>query len=221
LKLLDLFCGAGGAGEGYRLAGFEVTGVDIVSQPSNPHDFIQADALDCLESSFHKYDAIHASPPCQAYSRLKALTKKAHPKLIVKVRKLLKATGKPYIIENVIGAPLCSRSDIFGNHGVILCGSMFGLGVWRHRVFETSFPVPQPVHRHDLVPLPVDVSGTGGPRKGARLSSGGGDSRKPRSIAEAQEVMGINWMIRREINQAVPPRYTEYLAKYLIESIEH
>jgi DNA (cytosine-5)-methyltransferase 1 len=209
-KLLDLFCKAGGAGEGYRRAGFAVTGVDIEPQPHNPHDFIQADALDYVAKHGQEYDVIHASPPCQAYSALRAMhPTRQYPALIEQTRELLKASGKFFIIDNVPGAPLQSFSCLFGTHGVMLCGSMFGLGVKRgflrrHRIFETSFPVAQPPCDHRGVA--VGVYGHGG------------HSGKHRMLyrKEAAEAMGIDWMSRDEMCQAIPPAYTQYIGESLL-----
>ena len=135
-KLLDLFCGAGGAGYGYHQAGFEVTGVDNEYMRDYPFEFHQADALEYLEKHSQEFDVIHASPPCQAYSAMQHIHKnhEEHPDLVEPVRKLLIASGKPYIIENVIGAPL--RVDL------MLCGTMFGLRIIRHRIFESNIPMP-------------------------------------------------------------------------------
>lgn len=210
IRCLDLFCCAGGAGEGYRRAGFDVTGVDILPQSHNPHRFIQGDAIEFLYQHGHEYDFIHASPPCQGYSTLAALHPgKKWPKLIALVRSLLKATGKPFAIENVETAPLNRESDLFGNHGVMLCGSMFGLGVQRgflrrHRIFETSFAIPQPICKH--VGKAVGVYGHGG------------HTGKHRMLYrdEAAKAMGINWMNRDEMCQAVPPAYTEWIAKQFL-----
>lgn len=213
-RLLDLFCCAGGAGEGYRRSGFDVTGVDIEPQPNNPHRFVQADALEYLEAHGHEYDAIHASPPCQGYSNLKAMHPgKEYPMLIEPVRALLKRIGKPYVIENVEGAPLQGYSDLFGNHGVVLCGSMFGLGVERgflrrHRIFETSFPLPQPACNHR------------GPAVG--VYGHGGHTGKHRMLyrEEAAKAMKIDWMNRDEICQAIPPDYTNYIGRYLLAEVK-
>jgi DNA (cytosine-5)-methyltransferase 1 len=214
LRLLDLFCCAGGAGEGYRRAGFDVTGVDIEAQPNNPHCFILGDALEYLEAHGHEYDAIHASPPCQGYSNLKAMHPgKKYPLLIEPVRALLKRFGKPYVIENVEGAPLQEYSDLFGNHGVVLCGSMFGLGIdrgflRRHRIFETSFSLPQPACNHR------------GPAVG--VYGHGGHTGKHRMLyrKEAAAAMKIDWMNRDEMCQAIPPAYTEYIGRYLLAQVK-
>ena len=152
-RLLDLFCGAGGCSVGYYRAGFEVVGVDIVPQPNYPFEFYQADALgfDFDPGWFH---AVHASPPCQAYSSLRGFTTTEYPQLIEYVRELLIQTGLPYVIENVVGAPLINP--------IRLCGSSFGLKVWRHRLFETSFQIPLlPPCSHSEHPKPLDVTGTG------------------------------------------------------------
>ena len=213
MTLLDLFCGAGGAGEGYRRAGFEVTGVDIKPMKNNPHNFIQADALEFLEEHGSEFDAIHASPPCQAYSTLRAMhPERDYPELIEPTRRELQKLALPYVIENVEGAPISRESDLFGNHGVMLCGSMFGLGVERgflrrHRIFETTFAVAQPQCRHRG--LAVGVYGHGG------------YSGKHRMLyrAEASEAMDIDWMNRNELSQAIPPAYTEYIGKQLIKEL--
>ena len=204
-RLLDLFCGAGGAAMGYHRAGFEVVGVDINPQPHYPFEFHQADAMN-LPLGWG-FDAIHASPPCQAYSRTSSLHDNEHPHLYVQMRDRLQESGAPWVIENVIGAPY--------EQGIVLCGSAFGLGVWRHRNFETSFLMLSPGCRHDLCPKPLDVTGTGGPCERPQ-HNGGGAHRKPRSIGEARAAMGIDWMSRRELSQAIPPAYTEYIGAQLL-----
>ena len=153
MRLLDLFCGAGGASEGYRRAGFEVVGVDIKPQPHYPFDFIEADALTVgggPEWIASYFDAVHASPPCQAHSSLRHLQSTASVDLIAETRELLRQTGLPYIIENVVGAPLLDP--------VKLCGSSLGLGAmcedgkWRqlrrHRLFESNVPLMGPPCAH-------------------------------------------------------------------------
>src|SRR5690606_19595353 len=134
--LLDLYCCAGGAGMGYHLAGFEVFGVDISDQPNYPFQMHTGDAIEYVKRHGHEFDAIHASPPCQGHSgptkgtnaARNAAQGRSHPDLIDATRQALDATGKPYVIENVMGAPL--RRDL------VLCGEMFGLGVLQHRISE-------------------------------------------------------------------------------------
>lgn len=226
--LLDLFCGAGGCTKGYQEAGFCVVGVDIEPQKNYcGDDFVQRDALEVLRDldqghglgPFTRYvlasfDAIHASPPCQFYSQLGAMhPDREYPDLIEPTRALLIAAGLPYVIENVPGAPLISGSDLFGGHGVELCGSMFGLGVERgylrrHRLFETSFEVTQPTCAHKG--MAVGVYGHGG------------HSGKHRMLyrAEAAEAMGIDWMTRDEMTQAIPPAYCKHVGEFLMREIQ-
>lgn len=195
MKLLDLFCGAGGAGMGYHFAGFEVVGVDIAPQLHYPFEFHQADALEYLREHGSQFDLIHASPPCQHYSAIQNITKNKHkwPDLVEPVRKLLQASGKPYVIENVAGAPL--RVDL------MLCGSAFGLGMIRHRIFEISFPVPvlNFTCRHENMYDPWHY----------------GTNQR----VEMSKAMKIDWfMTRQEVREAIPPAYTEYIGKYALLS---
>jgi DNA (cytosine-5)-methyltransferase 1 len=215
LRLLDLFCGAGGAAMGYSRAGFtEIVGVDIAPQPRYPFLFVHGEALEFLRSvKPGDYDLIHASPPCQRYSKLAALQTRDYPDYIAVVRTELERIGTPYVIENVEGAPLRSP--------VRLCGSTFGLNVWRHRLFEVSpWLVFSPGCAHRLVPEPLDVTGTGGPLKGERKKPGGGKSRKPSSLAEARQAMGMDWGTRREVCQAIPPAYTEWIGRQMIGAVQ-
>jgi len=201
-NLLDLFCGAGGASMGYHRAGFEVEGMDIKPHPHYPFKFYQADAL---EFPLEGYDAYHASPPCQAYSEATPITTKGkHKKLIKATHNLLVETRKPYVIENVEGARWHLKNPI------MLCGSMFGLGVWRHRWFEV-FP------GYFLSPFSCQHNGhpvTINPPANARKSQGG-----KRNFEKEQVAMGIDWMDKTEISQAIPPAYTEYIGKYLLATI--
>jgi DNA (cytosine-5)-methyltransferase 1 len=213
--LLDLFSGAGGAAVGYHRAGFEVTGVDIALQPRYPFRFIQADALEFLASvKPGEWDVIHASPPCQKHTTLAALQSREYPDYIAAVRAELERIGGVWVIENVEGAPLRSP--------VRLCGSSFGLGVWRHRLFEIR---PCFVFAsdclHRLAPEPLDVTGTGGPQKGTRRKAGGGRSRKPTDLSEARAAMGMDWGTRREISQAIPPAYTHWIGCQLLTAGFH
>ncbi len=192
---------------GYHRAGFDVVGVDIKPQPHYPFEFIQADALHFNLSGF---DVIHASPPCQAYSRTAALHNCRYPDHYEEVKDKLIDWGMPWVIENVIGAPY--------NSGIVLCGSMFGLGVWRHRNFESSGLLLSPGCRHDLCPEPIDVTGTGG-RAERQNKYSGGEHRKPLNITHARDVMGIEWMTRKELSQAIPPAYTEFIGKELLRCL--
>lgn len=204
-RLLDLFCGAGGAGMGYHRAGFDVTGVDIKPMPRYPFAFIQADALEYVTEHGHEYDAIHASPPCQAYSSAtKAWGRESeHADLYGSTRESLLVTQRPWVIENVIGAPYA--------HGVMLCGSMFGLDVQRHRMFETSWlflMIGRCLHSNRS--LTVTGHSPYWWDQGARTQA---------STAEIERAMGIDWMNRREIVQAIPPAYTEFIGRALMASM--
>ncbi len=211
-RLLDLFCGAGGAAMGYHRAGFDVVGVDIVKQPRYPFEFHHGDALEFLAVHGSEFDAIHASPPCQAHSALRHL----HPErdyecFIERTRILLRHSGRPWLIENVPGAPLINT--------VQLCGSAFGLKVRRHRIFESSFSAWGTGCKHAEQGSPIDVSGTGGRRVNRRPDDHGGACNKPHNLAHARAVIDICWMTRKELAQAIPPAYTEYLGKQLMSAI--
>lgn len=210
VRLLDLFCCEGGAGTGYARAGFDVTGVDIVPRPRSPHPVIISDALEYVRAHGHEYDAIHASPPCQSYSRSFKHLAKPQPKLIDDVRDALRATGKPYVIENVVGAPLANASDLFGNHGVELCGTMFGLRVYRHRLFETNFPIhaPRPCDHSIKAMNPLKTEGW------QRIREEFGDEHTPEKVWRLE--MGLHWMSKEGAREAVPPVFTEYIGRELL-----
>jgi DNA (cytosine-5)-methyltransferase 1 len=207
--LLDLFCGAGGAAMGYHRAGFDVVGVDIEPQPHYPFEFIQGNALGL---QLLGVDVIHASPPCQAYSTTRTLHSGTYPALVAEVRTALLATGLPYVIENVVGAPLLNPVQV--------CGSALGLGVRRHRLFESNLPLMGMPCAHGLQPEPIDVSGSGARRLGYRLDGGGGNSRKPRNLAEARSAMGIDWMNRDELSEAIPPAYSAFIGEQVLARLE-
>lgn len=195
---------------GYFRAGFDMTGVDVRPMPNYPFAFVQADALEYVVEHAHEFAFIAASPPCQRYSVTASLHANEYPDLVGPTRELLRATGLPYVMENVQGAPL-------GNY-VTLCGSSFGLGVRRHRLFETNWMVwNPPACRHDLQPEPIDVTGTGGPCD--KPNPSGGIHRKPRNLAHARYVMGIDWMTRSELSEAIPPAYTEFIGSQLLASL--
>ncbi len=215
-RLLDLFCGAGGAAVGYVRAGFEVTGVDIKPQPRYPFEFYQVDALKVasgLDTPYWRYilgpfDAIHASPPCQRYTALgtrEDLT--AYPDLMAPTRALLEASGLPWVIENVPGAPM--RPD------VVLCGNSFGLRVYRHRFFECSFPVIGPGHREHLIRV-----NRRGENRLKHWQEGGFLTVTGDIGSYAGAAMGIDWMNGNELAQAIPPAYTEWIGKQLLTALE-
>lgn len=203
--ILDLFCGAGGASMGYWRAGFEVVGVDIEPQPDYPFEFIRADAMDVLNHVHELGDfvAVHASPPCQHYSKATSQQRhigKQYPDLIPAVRDKLLITGLPYVIENVMGAPL--------NNAIKLCGSMFNLPIQRHRLFEGCVPdyrtLPKCQHKRQRSVSGPTVSVFGHP--GLRLDV-------DNSTDAWREAMGINWMTADSLAQAIPPAYTQFIAQ--------
>ena len=212
--LLDLFCCAGGAANGYDKAGFDVFGVDVVEQPNYPYPMMVADAMNLPPAVFDQFDVIHASPPCQHYSDLAARNGNGHewPDLIDPVRNMLRATGKPYVIENVDGAPLQDY--------VVLCGTMFPkLRVLRHRLFEANFPILVPPHRphprcHTLDKRKAHYGKTDEWKDYVSVNGGGNCS-----VASARDAMGIPWMTKKEINEAIPPAYTRWIGDQLQREI--
>lgn len=203
-RILDLFCGAGGAAMGLHRAGFEVVGVDIKPQPHYPFEFHQGDALTYPLEGF---DAYWASPPCQRYSSATPnSSRENHPDLYVATREMLQATGKPWILENVIGAPY--------GYGIILCGSMFEMEIQRHRNFETSWLMFQPECKHDSWKhRPYTITGRGSKEATEYKHSNHCANR------DAGKIMGMEWATWDEIKLAIPPAYSEYLGKYLLNAI--
>lgn len=202
----DLFCCAGGAAMGLHRAGFDVAGWDIKPQKNYPFTFHLGDALAADLSGF---DFVWASPPCQAYTQAAASQRNAgkrYPDLMAATREKLVASGLPFVIENTPGAPM--RVD------VVLCGSMFGLQLIRHRWFELSFPFFQLVEKCQHHPNPVVACGNGTPTW-SRAKNGG----KCFSIAQVRCAMGIDWMNRNELSQAVPPCYSEHLGRQVLKII--
>lgn len=233
--LVDLYCKAGGAAMGYHRAGFEVIGVDIEAQPHFPFAFCQMDALEALTRlvlgntlgtsdgkrlRLTDITAFHASPPCKADNQgvlcrqdVKTL-RETYPRLIAPTRAALRDTSRPFVIENV---PL-ARAQLL--NPMMLCGTMFGLRVKRHRYFELhGFEIP-------FAPAGCDCKGRAGFTnadrgrsafaQGARLISVAGHNFK---VDDAQQAMGIAWMTGEELSQAVPPVYTEFIGKYLIATL--
>ena len=287
-RLLDLFCGAGGTASGYHRAGFdEVVGVDIAPQPRYPFEFVQADALEYLAEHGHDYDAIHASPPCQGYSimhNLPWLRGREYPLLLLPTLEMLEALGKPYVVENVMGARHGSKTlkkrglEAHGLKAGWLCGTMFGLPFYRHRLFATNWLWLAPGHpKHksqrprgiteQVVANPVNsdwrkyhegalnirpgyekvpfsyptivgerLRANGRPKdskiglsngmpetklanwqKGAHGNGVGiGYAKGWRLAAEA---MGIDWMKRDELTQALPPVYCEFIGRQLLKAL--
>jgi DNA (cytosine-5)-methyltransferase 1 len=215
MKLLDLFCGAGGAAVGYHRAGFDtIVGVDIEPQPHYPFEFVQADALTYCAAHGAEFDAVHASPPCQAYTGMRNITlarfghvTTEHPDMIAETRRVLEQTGKSWVIENVKNSPLRTQ--------VILCGVSFGLQTARHRYFESSVLLLALPCAHYSAKYTIGVYGSrpDGRRVSYRHHRLG---RIAKGIEEGRDVMGIDWMDWGELTQAVPPAYTEFIGAQLL-----
>jgi len=225
-RLLDLFCGAGGAAMGYHRAGFEVVGVDIKPQLNYPFQFIQADALEFTERLLEpgkawqgtawytpevSFDAIHASPPCQSYTTMSNRWGSDYPELITETRELLDATGLPYVIKNVPGALPAMRNP------VRLVGESFGLRVHRARLFETNWPI--------LVPFPApkqkDPVAVYGKNDQRRLwTRTDGSELRAATLEEGSEAMGIDWMDWDELREAIPPAFTEFIGTQLMAHLK-
>ena len=215
-RLLDLFCGAGGAAVGYHRAGFgEIVGVDIAPQKNYPFEFVQGDALEYVAEHGHEFDAIHASPPCQDYSRaVRHLSSPGYPRLLEPTQEILESLDCSYVIENVIGSPIPMQSTLFGQHGVYLCGTMFGLRIWRHRLFATNFEValPGPCVHSEPGMNPYNPQGR------ERLDDERGSTERE---AYWREHWGVGWMKRDEGREAIPPAYTEHIGQALIQDLAH
>jgi DNA (cytosine-5)-methyltransferase 1 len=248
MKILDLYCGAGGAAErckaqgalhssGYARAAQalgihpEITGVDIRPMPHYPgelrlrshpqqhSEFILGDALQYLADYGKLYDFIHASPPCQRYVTLQSMNRKHgkrvnhHPDLIGPTRAGLQSTGKPYVIENVIGAPLQTQA--------ILCGHELGLvHLARHRCFESNRVIFGTPCSHRKAERIVGVYGSRPDGRSVVAKKEYRVTRTARGLAEAQAVMGIDWMTWEEIKEAVPPAYTEFIGKQIFQNLD-
>lgn len=204
--LLDLFCGAGGAAMGYYKAGWNVIGVDITDQPHYPFKFYQLDALKIKKWS--AFQAIHASPPCQRYTAYKRSNYVyERPEIIPIVREMLRNSGLPYVIENVPGAPL--------ENPIVLCGSSFGLNIRRHRLFESNINLTGLPCKHSWQ-TPRFPSASN--RKNLRSTVEIGVGRIPMELQK--QAMGIDWMPRRALSQAIPPAYTEFIGKQLLGKVK-
>ena len=216
MRLLDLFCGAGGAAVGYNRAGFDdITGVDIKPMPRYPFEFVQGDALEYVIEHGHEFDVIHASPPCQAFTKLRFISGKNYPDMVAPTRELLKKIGKLFVIENVRGAPL--------NGTLMLCGTMFDLRVIRHRYFESNPPL-------GFAPYSCNhwgtVSGNSSWTERGRTTPNLKDwdfitvTGNDYLVADGRVAMGIDWMIKKELSEAIPPAYTEFIGRRIMEGLD-
>ncbi len=208
MKLLDLYCGVGGASAGYYKAGFDVTGIDLKHGRRYPYKYIKGDVLLYLQDLdfLRSFDIIHASPPCQTHSitqHLRNAQGKSTSKLdlIPQTRAALIASGKPYVIENVPGSPLINP--------IQLCGSSFGLQVRRHRLFESNMKLTGSVCDHKAQGRPVGVYGS----LNDQIPKGG---KTATTIDEGRDAMGMPWAIWTELVEAIPPAYSEYIGKQII-----
>lgn len=203
--MLDLFCCQGGASAGYVAAGFDVVGVDFNAQPRYPYRFYQEDALAVLDGLLAlSFDAVHASPPCQGYSNAQRIRDREHPMLIDQVRTRLQVLGKPYVIENVEGAPLINP--------VTLCGSALGLRTYRHRLFESNISLVVPEHQSHVqrqVKMGRPV------REGDFYQAIGNFS----GVAYVRENMGVPWMTRDGIRECIPPIYTQHIGQQIMAAL--
>lgn len=206
MRLLDLYCKAGGAAWGYHLAGFEVVGVDLVPQPHYPFELHVANAL---TFPLDRFDVVHASPPCQRHTAYRRRPNHVgrYPSLIGATRARLRQAGVPYVIENVPGAPL--------RDPIQLCGSSFNLNVRRHRLFEVSVPLDPPPCDH-VWQTPRFPSATN--RTNLRRTVEVGVWRIPLDVQ--RQAMGIDWMTREELSEAIPPAYTRWIGRHLVRHLE-
>lgn len=203
---LDLFCCQGGASAGYERAGLAVLGVDDAPQPRYPFAFVQADAVEFLARYGHLFDSISASPPCQAFTLAQRIQGNEHPDFITPTRELLTALGRPWVIENVPGAPLVDP--------VVLCGAMFGIHTYRHRLFDTgggfTFTAPEhPEHVHPTVKM------------GRALNPGDwyhavGNFQ---GVDYVRADLDMPWATRDGLRECIPPAYAEYIGRQLLSHL--
>lgn len=220
-RLLDLFCGAGGCSVGYARAGFDVTGVDSLPHADYPYELIVDDAMNVLadRAFLSAFDVIAASPPCQGYSTITPdRARDKHPRLIEPVRGALLAWGGLYVIENVEGARRFLRDPLK------LCGSSFGLAVQRHRYFETNAPrlILTPHCRHAEQGRPIGVYGDHAQDdEYYRRPDGTRRGNKAKSVEQAQQALGIDWMTEwDDLTDAIPPAFTEFIGAELLSILE-
>jgi DNA (cytosine-5)-methyltransferase 1 len=209
MRLLDLFCGAGGASQGYADAGFEVVGVDVKHGKRYPFEYLRQDVMELDIDFLKSFDVIHASPPCQLFSSTKHLRNaqgKGSSKLdlVEPVREMLIASGRPYVIENVLGAPLIDA--------VTVCGSFFGLKVRRHRLFESNLKLVGTDCRHKEQGRPVGIYGS----MRDEIPSGG---KTAETMDQAKQAMGIDWMLWGELVEAIPPAYSKFIGEQVASQL--
>lgn len=221
LRLLDLYCGQGGASTGYVQAGFEVVGVDIVEQERYPYELVTADAMDVLNDLdyLRGFDVVHASPPCQGYTTMSNRYRGRGGKTdewtrsIGHVRERLLRSGVPWVIENVVGARRAMHAPL------VLRGGHFGLGVDRPRLFESSLPLSSP-GRAKVVEQPIGVYGERPDGRRLRTRVDGTEQRAASSIDEASAAMGgLDWMSWRGLTESIPPSYTRWIGEELAWSL--
>jgi DNA (cytosine-5)-methyltransferase 1 len=226
MRILDLFCGAGGAAMGYHQAGFEVVGVDLNPQPNYPFDFLQADAIWWLESwdeqpakFIESFDAVHASPPCQAKTTMSNRWRgygglaDERVSLISRTRELLNKVGLPWVMENVTGA----RPEM--PDAVCVTGGPLGLRTHRPRLFEASFPLAKPATKPRAVD-PIGIYGPGAYGQKLWKRVDGSYQRRASSVEEARDVMEMPWADWREIAEAIPPAYTKWVGDQLMSHLK-
>ncbi len=228
--LLDLYCCQGGASRGYADAGWTVVGVDKDPQPRYPYPFLQMDALEALHrlldgellgfgqrngaSLFFElgdFTAIHASPPCQAKTKAQKIMRNDHPRLIAPTRVLLIETGLPYVIENVVPEDEENDPDPLIDP-LMLCGEMFGIETYRHRLFETNWPAAAPEHRPHVA---RNTKMGRPPQPGEYMHIVGNFS----GVEKAREVMGMPWASRDGLREAIPTAYAEFLGRQLLARV--
>lgn len=212
-RLVDLFCGQGGASAGYVAAGFDVVGIDLSPQPRYPYTFIQADAMTFPLDGF---DAVHASPPCQDHSDTRNLSgDHGTGWMLAATLKRFRNSGMPWVVENVARSSLARQADLFGAEGLELCGCMFpalrGL-LYENRLFETSFPVPQLSHVKHVWP---QTKMGRAPKPGACMQLTGCFT----GADEGRRRMGTPWMSRKGMAQAIPPAYATYVGAALMDLV--
>ena len=200
LRLLDTYCCQGGASMGYYLAGFHVEGVDLNPQPRYPFPFHQGDAVQFIREHGHEYDVITGSPTCRRWTNAQKIRGNDHPDLITPTREAMQDSGKPYIIENVEGAAAAMVDPL------LLCGAMFGLKTYRHRLFESDLPLGTRLHPRHLAPL----AKMGRPVRDGEFMHVVGNFT---DAARAREVMGMPWASRDGLREAIPPAYTRFLGE--------